>query len=334
MRILITGANGLIGGEAFDFFSKNGHEVLGIDNNARALYFGVKQDDFNLKIYNIDICDKDKIFNIISITRPDVIIHAAAQPSHDLAARIPILDFTVNAMGTLYLLEAARQLNKEIIFVYLSTNKVYGDSPNRLRLRELPTRWDYEPCNYWGISESQDIDQSKHSLFGVSKLSADIMVQEYGRYFGMKTCCLRCGCLTGGRHRGAELHGFLSYLVKCNLENKKYNIYGYKGKQVRDNLHSIDVVLFINEFIKNPKVGEVYNLGGGRENSCSILEAMDIIEHKTGKQTVTEYIEQPRVGDHICYVSDLTKCSNDFPRWKVTQSLDDIIEDIIGAHNA
>ena len=255
---------------------------------------------------------------------PDAILHAAAQPSHDLAARIPFDDFDINAVGTLNLLEAARR-SCLVPFASLTTNKVYGDAPNELRLVELETRYDYaDPEFENGIPETFRIDQSKHSLFGASKVAADVMVQEYGKYFGMPTCCLRGGCLTGPNHSGVELHGFLSYLVKCNITETPYHIYGYKGKQVRDNIHSLDVARFIAEFIAAPRFGEVYNLGGGRANSCSILEAFTMTEEISGKKMLYDYIEKNREGDHICYISDLRKMKSHFPSWDLTKSLGDI----------
>lgn len=261
--------------------------------------------------------------------RPYVIVHTAAQPSHDLAAQIPFDDFDVNAVGTINLLEAARQYCPESPFVHMSTNKVYGDRPNSIQMEELENRWDYaEPEFNQGIPETFSIDQSKHSLFGASKVAADILVQEYGRYFGMPTCCLRGGCLTGPNHSGVELHGFLSYLVKCNLTKTPYTIYGYKGKQVRDNIHSHDVAQFINFFIESPKPGEVYNLGGGKANSCSILEAFDIIEAITGNKMLYTYDDKNRIGDHICYYSDLTKMKKHYPEWDITISLNEIMMDI------
>jgi CDP-paratose 2-epimerase len=269
------------------------------------------------------------VIDFINEIRPDAIVHAAAQPSHDLAASRPFDDFDVNAVGTLNLLEASRLTNPDVPFVHMSTNKVYGDAPNELKLIEKETRWDYaDEAYYSGIEENFRIDQSKHSLFGASKVAADIMVQEYGRYFGMPTCCLRGGCLTGPNHAGVELHGFLSYLIRCNLEGKKYNIFGYKGKQVRDNIHSVDVVLFINEFLAKPKVAEVYNIGGGRENSISILEAFDLISSISGKKMIYEYVDKNRQGDHMCYISDLKKLKDHYPAWTITKNLPVTFEEI------
>ena len=266
---------------------------------------------------------------IIEHLRPSLIVHAAAQPSHDLAAARPFDDFDVNANGTLNLLEATRRHIPQTPFAYMSTNKVYGDRPNSIRLKELPTRWDYDDAEFAeGIREDFSIDQSKHSLFGASKVAADVMVQEYGRYFGMYTCCLRGGCLTGPNHSGVELHGFLSYLVKCNVLGRPYNVFGYQGKQVRDNIHSLDVARFIHSFSEKPRIGEVYNIGGGRQNSCSILEAFDTISRLSGKPMTWEYVDKNREGDHICYISDLSKMRAHYPGWDITKSLDDIFSEI------
>jgi CDP-paratose 2-epimerase len=267
--------------------------------------------------------------------RPDLIIHAAAQPSHDRAAAIPFLDFEVNAVGTLNMLEAARQYVLESPFIHMSTNKVYGDRPNGIAMDELETRYDYaDPAYRNGIPEEFSIDQSKHSLFGASKVAGDIMVQEYGRYFNMPTCCLRGGCLTGPNHSGVELHGFLSFLIKCNIEGREYKIFGYKGKQVRDNIHSEDVARFMLEFARAPRVAEVYNLGGGRENACSILEAFRMAEEVTGQSMKSRYVEENRVGDHICYYSDLRKMKKHYPAWDITKSLAQIFREIAESWNA
>jgi len=341
VRILVTGSNGLIGSEIVAYFAADGHEVHGIDNNMRADFFGPEGDTRwnqarllelypNFRHHEIDIRDRATILKYLEELRPDLIVHAAAQPSHDLAAKRPFDDFDVNAVGTLNLLEATRRYAPEAVFVFMSTNKVYGDGPNRIPLRELPTRWDYaDPAFADGIPEDFPIDHCMHSVFGASKVAADIMVQEYGRYFGIKTCCLRGGCLTGPNHSGVELHGFLSYLVKVNLEGGVYRIYGYKGKQVRDNIHSLDVARFIAAFAANPRCGEVYNLGGGRANSCSILEAFDIVEQMTGKKMNYEYVNEPRKGDHICYISNLTKMRTHYPEWDISVSLEKIFEEII-----
>ena len=336
--LLVTGSSGLIGSEVVDYFCKLGWTVHGVDNNFRAALFGPQGDNrWNqrrlvarhaaFQHHELDIRDRQAIGKLVALIRPDLLVHTAAQPSHDLAASRPFDDFDVNAGGTLNLLEAARQHSPDVVFVHMSTNKVYGDRPNSICLRELSTRWDYDDPEYQnGIPESFPIDQSKHSLFGASKVAADVYVQEYGRYFGMRTCCLRGGCLTGPNHSGVELHGFLSYLVKCNIEGRTYKIYGYKGKQVRDNIHSLDVARFIHAFAENPRCGEVYNIGGGRRNSCSLLEAFDRIAAISGKKMVHEYVEQNREGDHICYLSDLSKMRAHYPHWDISQSLDDIFD--------
>jgi CDP-paratose 2-epimerase len=277
----------------------------------------------------LDIRDRPRIDELFRTRRFDLVIHAAAQPSHDLAAARPFDDFDVNAGGTLNLLEACRRHAPEAVFVHMSTNKVYGDRPNSIRLKELPTRWDYDdPAFADGIPEDFPIDQSKHSLFGASKVAADVMVQEYGRYFGLRTCCLRGGCLTGPNHAGVEMHGFLSYLIKCNLEGRTYSVFGYKGKQVRDNIHAHDVARFIEAFWAAPRCGEVYNLGGGRANSCSVLEAFDRATAVTGRPMRHEYVDRNRDGDHVCYISDLQKIKAHYPGWDVTRGLDDIFDEI------
>jgi len=340
-KLLVTGSSGLIGSEVCTHFNNLGWSIHGIDNNQRAVFFGVKGDNrwnqerllASLKRFNhieMDIRDRQGIDTVIKKIKPDAIVHTAAQPSHDRAAAIPFDDFDTNAVGTLNLLEAARKYCPEVPFVHMSTNKVYGDAPNRIKMIEMETRWDYEDERYInGISEDFSIDQSKHSLFGASKVAADIMVQEYGRYFNMPSCCLRGGCLTGPNHSGVELHGFLSYLVKCNLEQKEYTIFGYEGKQVRDNIHSYDVACFIREFIDNPRVGEVYNLGGGKSNTCSIMEAFNITEKHTEKRMLFSYNKKNREGDHICYYSDLKKIKSHYPNWNITISLDETIKQIV-----
>ncbi|MEA5549587.1 NAD-dependent epimerase/dehydratase family protein [Anabaena cylindrica UHCC 0172] len=342
-KLLVTGSSGLIGSEVCEYFARKDWAIHGIDNNQRAIFFGNQGDTrwnqqrLELKIkgfvhHEIDIRDRTAILDLMGSLRPDAIVHTAAQPSHDLAAKIPFDDFDTNAVGTLNLLEATRQFVPSVPFVHLSTNKVYGDAPNEIPMLELATRWDYaDPTYQHGIPESFRIDQSKHSLFGASKLAADIMVQEYGRYFGLKTCCLRGGCLTGPNHSGVELHGFLSYLVKCNLEDRTYKIFGYQGKQVRDNIHAYDVTRFIEEFMAAPRSGEVYNLGGGKENTCSILEAFEIVTALTNKPMLYEYVPINREGDHICYYSDLGKIKNHYPNWQITKSLNSIFADIVAA---
>ena len=342
-KILVTGSSGLIGSEVCLYFASEGWQVHGIDNNQRAVFFGENGDTrWNqarlqslipaYRHHELDIRNRQCILQLFQELRPDAIVHAAAQPSHDLAASIPFDDFDTNAVGTLNLLEASRQFTKESPFVAMSTNKVYGDAPNELPLVELPTRWEYaDPAQKAGIPETFRIDQSKHSLFGASKVAADVMTQEYGRYFGMPTCCLRGGCLTGPNHSGVELHGFLSYLVKCNLEGREYKIYGYKGKQVRDNIHSLDVARFIEAFWGAPRSGEVYNLGGGRGNACSILEAFDRVAALTGKPMRSTYVDKNREGDHICYISDLRKMQAHYPGWGITKSLDDVFQEIVAS---
>jgi CDP-paratose 2-epimerase len=339
-KILVTGSSGLIGSEVVRKYCQSGWQVYGIDNNMRADFFGPNGDtrwnqlrllsDYqNFSHIELDIRDRQAVLDTIGQLRPDAIVHTAAQPSHDLAASRPFDDFDVNAVGTLNLLEATRRHCPESTFVHMSTNKVYGDAPNRLNLVEKETRWDFADASYYdGIKESFSIDQSKHSIFGASKVAADVMVQEYGRYFNIPTCCLRGGCLTGPNHSGVELHGFLSYLIKCNLEERKYTVFGYKGKQVRDNIHSHDVVSFMEEFIENPRVGEVYNIGGGRENSISILEAFKLISEISGKEMKYDYVDQNRAGDHICYISDLQKMKDHYPKWDITKNLRTTFEEI------
>jgi CDP-paratose 2-epimerase len=339
-KMLVTGSGGLIGSEVCRYFDARDWEILGVDNNGRAEFFGEMGDTSwntrNLEDslshythYDVDIRDRQKVLELIETIVPDVIVHAAAQPSHDLAAAMPFEDFDTNAVGTFNLLQATRQFAADATFVHMSTNKVYGDRPNLLPLVEKETRWDYgDSKDFDGIKETFSIDQSKHSLFGASKVAADIAVQEYGRYFDMATCCLRGGCLTGPNHSGVELHGFLSYLVRCNVERRKYTVFGYKGKQVRDNIHSYDVARFIDEFIKVPRVAAVYNLGGGRQNSCSILEAFEIVSGLSGVPMEYEVSDVAREGDHICYISDLSRMKEDYPDWQVSKSLQSIFEEI------
>ncbi len=340
--LLVTGSSGLIGSEVCMYFSRElGYDVHGIDNNQRAVFFGPQGDtrwnqerlESEIPGYNhheLDIRDRYPLIALVKSLRPAVIVHCAAQPSHDRAAAIPFEDFDTNAVGTMNLLEAARLACPESPFLHLSTNKVYGDAPNRIAMRELPTRWDFaDPVYSDGIPETFTIDQSTHSVFGASKVAGDMMVQEYGRYFNMPTCIMRGGCLTGPNHSGVELHGFLSYLVKCNLEEREYKIFGYKGKQVRDNIHSLDVARFMAAFVESPRAGEVYNLGGGRANSTSILEAFELAEEFTGKAQVYSYVEQNRIGDHICYYSDLHKIRSHYPKWDITQSLRETVGQIV-----
>jgi len=343
-KLLITGSSGLIGSEVCHYFSRElGYEIHGVDNNQRAVFFGpqgdtrwnqqrLQQDLKGFVHHELDIRDRQGVLDLVAEVKPDAIVHTAAQPSHDRAAAIPFDDFDTNAVGTLNMLEAARRACPEAPLVHMSTNKVYGDRPNTIALAELETRWDYaDPAYAHGIAEDFSIDQSKHSLFGASKVAADVIVQEYGRYFNMPTCCLRGGCLTGPNHSGVELHGFLSYLVKCNLEGKEYRVFGYKGKQVRDNIHSLDVACFMASFVGAPRIAEVYNLGGGKENSCSILEAFAIAEKFTGKKQQYTYVDENRIGDHICYYSDLRKMKAHYPGWDINQSLEETIRQIVEA---
>jgi CDP-paratose 2-epimerase len=342
-QLLVTGSNGLIGSEMVAHFHGLGWNVHGMDNNMRADFFGpggdtrwnqqrLQRDLPHFTHHELDIRNRSALLALVGDIRPNAVIHTAAQPSHDLAAKRPFDDFDVNAVGTLNLLEAIRQVCPEFPLVHLSTNKVYGDAPNRIRLKELPTRWDYDdPAFANGIPETFSVDQSKHSLFGASKLAGDVLVQEYGRYFNMPTCCLRGGCLTGPAHSGVELHGFLSYLVKVNVTGVAYNVYGYKGKQVRDNIHSHDVARFAEEFIKAPRCAEVYNIGGGRENSVSILEAFARVESLSGKKMNWQYVDKAREGDHICYISDLSKMRRHYPSWNITKTLDDIFNEIVAS---
>lgn len=338
--LLVTGSGGLIGSEVVSYFAEQGWKVHGVDNNMRADFFGkggdttwnverLKSVYANYSHSNLDIRDRAIVSELIAQVKPIAIVHAAAQPSHDLAASRPFDDFDVNAVGTLNLLEALRQYATDVPFVCMSTNKVYGDAPNYLNLVEKETRWDYADADYFqGIKEDFTIDQSKHSIFGASKVAADVMVQEYGRYFDMPTTCLRGGCLTGPNHSGVELHGFLSYLIKCNLMEWEYTIFGYKGKQVRDNIHSYDVARFIEEYLMAPRVAEVYNLGGGRDNSVSILEAFDLIASISGKAMKYQYSDQNRSGDHMCYISDLSKMKAHYPAWDITKNLKTTFEEI------
>ncbi len=341
--ILVSGSSGLIGSEVARHFDDLGWRVHGIDNNQRAVFFGPAGDtrwnqerlSSSLRSFThheLDLRDRDGILRLVADVKPDAIVHTAAQPSHDRAAAIPFDDFDTNAVGTLNLLEAARRAVSESPFVHMSTNKVYGDAPNEIPLVELDTRWDYADTTYAnGIPETFRIDASKHSLFGASKVAADVMVQEYGRYFGMPTCCLRGGCLTGPAHSGVELHGFLSYLVKCNLEGREYRVFGYKGKQVRDNIHAEDVARFISRFIAAPRQAAVYNIGGGKQNSCSILEAFSMVADRSGREMRWVYDEKAREGDHICYYSDLRRMQADYPGWSPEISLGETLDQIVDA---
>ena len=342
-RVLITGSSGLIGSEAVTFFDMLGWEVHGVDNNMRCEFFGPDGDTtWNLKRlmtvtrafthHDLDVRDRAAMLDLVKALGPHLIIHSAAQPSHDLAKDRPFDDFEVNAVGTLNLLEAARRFCQESPFIFMSTNKVYGDAPNELPLVELETRYDYaNPEHFDGIDETCRVDATLHSLFGASKLAADVMVQEYGRYFGMPTVCFRGGCLTGSSHSAAELHGFLAYLARAIREGRTYRIYGYKGKQVRDNIHSYDVCTAFLAFYESPRVGAVYNLGGGRANSVSVLEAIARFEALIGKRVRVEYVDQPRLGDHICYISNLRRLRTDYPKWGISRSLDDICRELASA---
>jgi len=339
LKVLVTGSGGLIGSEAASHWIKRGDLVYGIDNNTRRDLFGPGGDvtqvirslgkNQNYRHIGISITDRDAVLDTLRDVQPDVVIHAAAQPSHDKAADIPFEDFGINAVGTLNMLEASRQHAKDAVFIHVSTNKVYGDAPNYVPLVESDKRYDFSPDEFReGIKESFSIDQCLHSLFGASKASADLMAQEYGRYFGMNVGVFRGGCLTGPQHAGVELHGFLSYIVKCAIEGKRYRIFGYKGKQVRDQIHSRDVISCFERFIDAPRQGEVYNLGGGRGNSASILEIIERIETLTGHNLSYDYVDKNRIGDHICYYTDMSKFKSHYPGWKVETSLDDTILEI------
>ena len=341
--IIVTGSAGLIGSETVKHFANDGYHIVGIDNDMRSRFFGAEastrctrdrlvQTIGDYEHHDIDIRDAGAVRSLFQQHRQRIaaVVHTAAQPSHDWAARDPQTDFTVNANGTLNLLEAAREFCLEAPFVFTSTNKVYGDTPNRLPLRELPMRWEIEEGHeYWpGISETMSIDYTKHSLFGASKAAADILVQEYGRYFGMPTACFRGGCLTGPAHAGTELHGFLSYLMKCTVTGRPYRVFGYNGKQVRDNIHSFDLVETFAAFIKAPRSGEVYNLGGSRHSNCSMLEAIDLCEEISGRRLTWTYEENNRVGDHIWWISDVRRFQEHYPTWKFRYGLREILEEI------
>ena len=349
MKVLITGSGGLIGSESCKFFLEKGHNVLGIDNNLRKYFFGNAGDtsgniaaiqrnygNERFKNYSIDLRERKEVINFFKKLGPfDVVIHTAAQPSHDWAAREPFTDFDVNAGATLNLLEAFRQYSPKGKFIFTSTNKVYGDNPNKVNLIERETRYDYAEkqtmngVSLEGISEEMSLDHCKHSIFGASKVAADVMCQEYGKYFGLNIGIFRGGCLTGPQHAAVELHGFLAYIIDCAVHKKPYQIFGYKGKQVRDQIHSFDVVNAFWHFIQNPKQGEAYNLGGCKENSASILEVINILDKDFGLKLKYTYIDNNRIGDHICYYSDMSKFKRDFPEWKITRNLKEIIEEII-----
>lgn len=344
MRVLVTGSSGLIGSEAVVHFDQEGHAVTGIDNNMRRDFFGPAGDTtWNLerlrrktrafRFFNVDIRDRRALAELFDSVRFDLIVHCAAQPSHDKAREIPLVDFDVNAVGTVNLLEMTRQHAPEAVFIHVSTNKVYGDAPNELPLEELGTRYDYaRPEDYNGISETCRIDRSLHSPFGASKTAADVVAQEYGRYFGLKVGIFRGGCLTGPGHSAVELHGFLSYLAKVAVTGGAYTVYGYKGKQVRDQIHSVDVIRAFEAFARDPRPGEVYNLGGGRENSASVLESIKLVEEFAGRPVQWQYAEENRLGDHICYITDLRKMRSHHPSWSITRSLRKICEELVATH--
>jgi CDP-paratose 2-epimerase len=344
---LVTGSSGLIGSETVKFFHEAGFDVVGVDNNMRSYFFG--QDgsvDWNTAALtaalprfthtDIDIRDADAVNRLLAHYAADLVlvVHCAAQPSHDWAAREPFTDFSINATGTLVLLEAMRKHAPESVFIFTSTNKVYGDTPNLLPLLERERRWELDPDHRWaeyGFDESMSIDQSKHSIFGASKVAADVMVQEYGRYFGLRTGVFRGGCLTGPAHSGAELHGFLAYLVRCAVTRRPYTIFGYKGKQVRDNIHSNDLVQCFWRFFQNPKPGRAYNIGGSRFANCSMLEAIDMIAEIGGYELDYTLSDDARSGDHIWWVSDVRRFKEDFPDWSLTYDIRDTLREIIEA---
>jgi CDP-paratose 2-epimerase len=346
MLVVVTGSSGLIGSAAVRHWDAPGNQVIGIDNDMRSTFFGpagstewnrkqLESETENFRTASIDIRNRDAILDLFKNERPDLIVHCAAQPSHDRAAAIPFLDFEVNANGTLNLLEATRQYAPEAVFCHMSTNKVYGDAPNGLEVQEFDTRWDYtNKQDYNGITEACRIDQTMHSLFGASKAAADILAQEYGRYFGLKTGIFRGGCLTGASHSGVELHGFLSYLVHVAVHRKSYTIYGYKGKQVRDQIECSDVVKAFESFAKAPRPGEVYNIGGGRQNAASVLECITMIREIGGYELDYTLSNEARKGDHICYISDLSKFRQHYPEWDITVSLQEILATMIQAEES
>lgn len=345
--IVITGSGGLVGSQAAKFFARTADLVIGIDNDMRADFFGpdastkwaidhLTESLPNYRHHGIDIRESDQVDELFASFSTDIslVVHTAAQPSHDWAARDPQTDFAVNANGTLNLLEATRQHCPDAVFIFTSTNKVYGDRPNQLPLVELESRWELDPSHSWaehGIPEAMSIDQSTHSLFGVSKLAADALVQEYGRYFDIKTGTFRGGCLTGPDHSGAELHGFLAYLAKCAVEGRPYTVYGYEGKQVRDNIHASDLISAFDHFYQQPRAGEVYNIGGGREVNCSMREAIDLVEEISGLTLNWTYSDENRIGDHLWYISDTRRFQADYPGWQMQYSLRDIVTEIVTA---
>lgn len=342
--IVITGSAGLVGSAAVHFYAKAGFQVVGVDNDMRSFFFGNSastswnrrrlEESYGERYrhFSTDIRDREAMERIFQQYGSDIslVIHAAAQPSHDWAARDPHTDFSVNANGTLVLLEATRQFCPSAVFIFMSTNKVYGDTPNLLPLVECETRWEIQAGHEFeeGINETMSVDASKHSIFGASKVAADVLVQEYGRYFGMKTACFRGGCLTGPAHSGAELHGFLAYLMECTITSKPYTIFGYKGKQVRDNIHSSDLIAALDNFYRNPRCGEVYNIGGSRHSNCSMLEAISLCEEISGKKLSFTYKEDNRSGDHIWYISDVRKFRRHYPAWNYQYDLRGILTEI------
>ena len=343
---VITGSAGLVGSEAVKYFSDIGLQVVGIDNDMRRQFFGdeattrpnlvrLQRTVPNYVHHDVDIRDDAAVSSIFERYGQDIslVIHTAAQPSHDWAARAPLVDFTVNANGTLVLLEATRLHAPEAVFLFTSTNKVYGDRPNQLPLIEQETRWEIDEAHPYacGIAEDMPIDRCLHSLFGASKVAADILVQEYGRYFGMRTACFRGGCLTGPNHSGAQLHGFLSYLVKCTLTGTPYTVYGYKGKQVRDNIHSIDLIRAFHAVYQRPRSGEVYNIGGGRDSNCSMIEAISIAQEKAGRELQWTYEEDNRIGDHMWWISDLSRFRSHYPEWELAYDVPKIVAEIVAA---
>lgn len=342
--VIVTGSGGLVGSETVRHFAGQGFRVIGVDNNLREYFFGPEASTKwavqelerafpeSFLAVDADIRDEEAVRKVfIGAGDIDLIVHTAAQPSHDWAAREPFTDFSVNATGTLNLLEVTRQMAPEAVFIFTSTNKVYGDTPNRLPLEEQPTRWECVDGPYAekGIDETMSIDHTTHSLFGASKVAADILTQEYGRYFGLKTGTFRGGCLTGPRHSGAELHGFLAYLMKCAATRREYRIFGYQGKQVRDNIHSADLVSSFEHFYHAPRAGEVYNMGGSRFSHCSMQEAVELCEEISGRKMNTTYVENNRIGDHIWWVSDVSKFQAHYPDWQLTKNVRDILEEIL-----
>ncbi|MCB0358301.1 MAG: NAD-dependent epimerase/dehydratase family protein [Bdellovibrionales bacterium] len=344
--MLVTGSSGLVGSEAVLYFEGRGWNVVGIDNNMRAEFFGpggdtrwnldrLKQQTERFSHLSIDIRDRDSVLGTFKQRRPDAIIHCAAQPSHDFGAVRPFENFDINATGTLNLLEAARQYSPDAPFVYVSTNKVYGDIPNSLELVETETRFDYaREEDFFGVDETCGIDQCLHSLMGAAKAAGDLMTQEYGRYFNMPTACFRGGCLTGPAHSGVELHGFLSYLVRAAVQGIPYRVFGYRGKQVRDQIHSFDLIRAFEAFIEAPRIGEVYNIGGGRSCNASVLETIALVEAVSGCKLHFTIEAQERKGDHICYISDIRKFRSHYPSWELTRTLEQIVEEVVRACSA